>query len=145
MKTYNSLTLEDLKIGDKASISKKVTKEDVLLFAQVTGDQNPAHTDEEYAKNSIFKTTIAHGMLGAGLISAVLGMKLPGAGTIYLGQDLKFLAPIHIDDEITAVVELLEIIPKKSFSICKLSTKVFNQNEVLLIDGTASVIPPKKG
>ena len=93
-------------VGQSASVSKTISESDVYLFAGITGDMNPAHTNEEYAKNTRFKTRIAHGMLSAGLISAVLGMHLPGPGTIYMGQTLKFLAPVHIGDTITATAEI---------------------------------------
>ncbi|MEG0584515.1 MAG: MaoC family dehydratase, partial [Cetobacterium sp.] len=83
----------DLKVGMTAEISKTITETDVVMFAGITLDTNPAHINEEYAKTTMFEKRIAHGMLGAGLISAVLGTKLPGEGSIYLGQELKFLAP----------------------------------------------------
>lgn len=142
-KEYKSITQENIEIGQIAEKSKRVTEQDVDMFAQTTGDMNPAHTDEEYAKNSIFKTKIAHGMLGAGLISATLGMDLPGPGTIYLGQELKFIHPIFFDDVIVAKVEVVNLIDKKKFIIAELHTTVVNQDGKLLIDGKATVIPPK--
>lgn len=143
MKTYTNVKESELMIGQSAEISKRVTMEDVEQFASVTGDQNPAHTDEEYAQKSQFKTRIAHGMLGASLISAVLGMELPGPGTIYLGQDLKFVHPIHFNDVIVAKATVKEIIPKKSFSLVVFDTVVVNQEGENIITGTATVIPPK--
>ncbi|MGX7023255.1 MaoC family dehydratase [Vagococcus hydrophili] len=143
LKEYPSITQDKIKVGQVGEKSKRVTEQDVDLFAQTTGDMNPAHTDEEYAKSSIFKTKIAHGMLGAGLISACLGMDLPGPGTIYLGQNLKFIHPIYFDDVIVAKVEVTKIIDKKKFIMAELHTTVVNQNGELLIDGTATVIPPK--
>lgn len=142
-KVYESVTQDNIQLGQIAEKSKRITEADVDLFAQTTGDMNPAHTDEEYAKNSIFKTKIAHGMLGAGLVSATLGMDLPGPGTIYLGQDLKFLHPIYFDDVIVAKVEVVNLIDKKKFIMAELRTTVVNQDGELLIDGTATVIPPK--
>jgi len=142
-KTYPCVTEDQIEIGCFAEQSKKITQADVDLFAKATGDMNPAHTDDEYASQSIFKTRIAHGMLGAGLISAVLGMNLPGPGTIYLGQTLKFVHPIYFDDVIVARVEVVSIDQKKKFKIAQLKTTVVNQNGELLIEGTASVIPPK--
>lgn len=142
MKNYESVLVDQLEVGMKASISKTVTERDVEMFAIATGDYNPAHTDDEYAAHSFFKKRVAHGMLGAGLISAVLGMKLPGAGTIYLGQEVKFVKPIYMDDEITAEAEVLELIPKKNFTLCRLATRVYNQDGDLLVDGVANVIPP---
>ncbi|MFC6346637.1 MaoC family dehydratase [Vagococcus carniphilus] len=142
-KMYESVTQDNIQLGQIAEKSKRITESDVDLFAQTTGDMNPAHTDEEYAKTSIFKTKIAHGMLGAGLISATLGMDLPGPGTIYLGQDLKFLHPIYFDDVIVAKVEVVNLIDKKKFIMAELRTTVVNQDGDLIIDGTATVIPPK--
>lgn len=143
LKTYTSVTQDQIKVGQKAKKSKKVTLEDVEMFAQVTSDMNPAHMDEDYAKNSLFGKRIAHGMLGAGLISACLGMDLPGPGTIYLGQEVKFLHPIYFDDEITAEIEVINLIDKKKFILAELKTTVTNQQGELLISGTATVIPPK--
>lgn len=142
-KMYANVTQSEIKIGQVAEMSRRITEEDVDLFAKATGDMNPAHTDAEYAKNSIFKTKIAHGMLGAGLISACLGMDLPGPGTIYLGQELKFVHPIFFDDVIVAKVEVVNLIDKKKFIMAELHTTVVNQDGELLIDGKATVIPPK--
>ncbi|RBP43978.1 MaoC family dehydratase [Garciella nitratireducens] len=133
-------TIKELKIGDKASIAKTITEGDVYLFAGITGDQNPAHINEEVAKNTMFKGRIAHGMLSAGLISAVLGMYLPGPGTIYMGQELKFTAPVRFGDTITAEVEIIEIIKEK---VVKLKTTCTNQNKIIVVEGIATVMPPK--
>ncbi|MDR0297995.1 MAG: MaoC family dehydratase [Streptococcaceae bacterium] len=140
---YKSVKTSELEVGQSFELSKKVTEKDVDGFAEVTGDNNPAHTDEEYASMTPFKTRIAHGMLGASLISAVLGMNLPGPGTIYLGQDLKFTHPIHFDDVITAKVTLKELQQKPKFSIAIFETTVTNQDGDVAITGTAQVIPPK--
>ena len=96
------MTIEEMKLGDCASVTKTVTETDVYLFAGITGDLNPAHTDEVSASQTRFGGRIAHGILGAGFISAVLGMKLPGPGTIYLGQELRFTKPVRIGDTNTA-------------------------------------------
>ena len=101
-------TYATLAIGTKESTSKTITDEDVRMFAQVSTDHNPLHLDEEYAKKTIFGRRIAHGMISAGLISAVLGTKLPGEGTIYMGQELKFKRPVFIGDTVTAWVEVIE-------------------------------------
>ena len=93
---------DDMKVGDKATLSKTITDADVMLFAGLSGDFNPVHVDEEFAKESLFERRIAHGILGAGLISAVIGTDLPGVNSIYLGQELKFTAPVFIGDTITA-------------------------------------------
>ena len=99
-------TINELEIGQKASFSKTITETDIYLFAGVTGDINPAHVNEQYASNTFFKGRIAHGMLSAGLVSAVLGMQLPGPGTIYMGQTLAFTAPVYPGDTITAMAEV---------------------------------------
>jgi 3-hydroxybutyryl-CoA dehydratase len=127
----------DIRIGEKASISKTVTDEMVRTFADVTDDHNPVHVDDAFAAKSLFKERIAHGMLGAGLISAVLGTRLPGPNTIYLGQEMKFLAPVKIGDTITAEVEVLEKIDKPK--LLKLKTVVRNQSGTVVIDGIATV------
>ncbi|MDT8272872.1 MAG: MaoC family dehydratase [Desulfomonilia bacterium] len=134
-------TIAELKIGDFAEFSKTVTETDVYLFAGVVGDFNPAHVNEEYAKNTFFKTRIAHGMLSAGFISAAIGMKLPGPGTIYMGQELKFLAPVRIGDTVTAHVEVSEINTEKNR--IRLTTYCTNQNGEKVLDGYAMVSPPK--
>jgi 3-hydroxybutyryl-CoA dehydratase len=131
----------ELSIGDKAYMTKTISESDVYMFAGITGDFNPAHVNEEYAKNTIFKTRIAHGMLGAGLISAVLGMKLPGAGTIYLGQNLSFKKPVVIGDTLTA--EVATMTDKGKFFICEIKTTCYNQHGEIVIEGMAKVIPPK--
>ena len=110
------MTIQEMKIGDHASVTKTVSETDVYLFAGITGDLNPAHTNEVAASKTMFKTRIAHGMLGAGFISAVLGMYLPGPGTIYMGQELKFTKPVHIGDTVTAVF-CQALFPKKSVRI----------------------------
>ncbi len=104
-----TIVIEDLEIGMVRSLQKEVTDEDIELFAQVSTDRNPVHLDDEYAMDTIFEGRIAHGMLTAGLISAVIGEQLPGHGTVYLGQTLKFLAPVRPGDVVTAEVEVLEI------------------------------------
>jgi len=134
---------DELKIGDKASVSKTISEYDVYGFAGITGDLNPAHVNEVYAKDTQFNGRIAHGMLGAGLISAVLGMKLPGPGAIYLGQELKFKKPTRIGDTITAEAEIMEMTDKGKFYIVKIKTTCFNQMDEVVIEGVATVIPPQ--
>jgi 3-hydroxybutyryl-CoA dehydratase len=134
-------TIKDLKINDHAEFSKTVSETDIYLYAGVSGDFNPAHTNEEYAKNTFFKTRIAHGMLSAGFISTVIAMKLPGPGTIYLDQTLKFLAPVRIGDTITARVKVAEILAEKNK--VRLETTCTNQNGIKVIEGEAMVSPPK--
>ncbi len=135
-------SIDELKIGDAAHISKTITEEDVELFARATGDFNPVHLDEAYAQKTMFKGRIAHGLLSVGLFSAILGNILPGHGTIYLSQEIKFLAPVRIGDTITATVGILELIPEKNRS--KLRTSCINQDGKLVAEGTAWVMPPRK-
>ena len=134
-------TIDKLKEGDSAAFSKTVSESDIYLFAGVTGDLNPAHINEEYARNTFFKTRIAHGMLLAGFVSAVIGNRLPGYGTIYVRQELDFLAPVHMGDTITAQVEVKEILSEKNRVV--LRTTCVNQDNVLVLDGEALVSPPK--
>jgi len=138
MKGY---TINEMEIGQKASFTKTVTETDVYLFAGITGDVNPAHINEEYAKDTMFKERIAHGMLSAGFISAVLGMYLPGPGTIYLGQTLKFTAPVKFGDTITATAEVLEKNTEKNRATLK--TVCTNQDGKVVLEGEATVMPPK--
>ena len=135
------MTIQEMNIGDHASVTKTVSETDVYLFAGITGDLNPAHTNEVAASKTMFKTRIAHGMLGAGFISAVLGMYLPGPGTIYMGQELKFTKPVHIGDTVTATATVEEIILEKNRVI--LDTTVVNQDGEVVIKGKATVMPPK--
>ena len=135
------MTIQEMKIGDHASVTKTVSETDFYLFAGITGDLNPAHTNEVAASKTMFKTRIAHGMLGAGFISAVLGMYLPGPGTIYMGQELKFTKPVHIGDTVTATATVEEIILEKNRVI--LDTTVVNQDGEIVIKGKATVMPPK--
>lgn len=135
------MTIQEMKIGDHASVTKTVSETDVYLFAGITGDLNPAHTNEVAASKTMFKTRIAHGMLGAGFISAVLGMYLPGPGTIYMGQELKFTKPVHIGDTVTATATVEEIILEKNRVI--LDTTIVNQDGEIVIQGKATVMPPK--
>lgn len=135
------LTINNLVVGQKSSYSKTITETDVYLFAGISGDINPAHLNEEYAKNTLFKSRIAHGMLTAALISAVLGVQLPGPGTIYISQTLNFLAPVYFGNTITATVEVKEILLEKNRVV--LETYCINQDGVKVTSGEAIVIPPR--
>jgi 3-hydroxybutyryl-CoA dehydratase len=134
-------TLQELRIGERAEFTKTISESDVYLYAGVTGDLNPAHINEEYAKKTFFKTRIVHGMLLGGLISGVLGNKLPGPGTIYLSQHLDFLAPVRIGDTITASIEVSEIMETEKRA--RLKTICVNQDGLKVLDGEALVSPPK--
>lgn len=125
----------EIHIGDRASLSKKVTDEDVRTFAQVSLDRNPVHLDDAFAEKTMFKRRIAHGMLAAGLISAVLGTELPGLGTIYVSQKLQFTAPVYLDDTITATVEVTDKRDDKHF--ITFDTTVTNQDGKVVVKGEA--------
>ena len=135
-------TIDELKVGDSAKFSKTIAESDVYLFAGITGDFNPAHVDEDYAKNTYFKKRIAHGMLTASFISTVIGTMLPGPGTIYMKQAVSFLAPVHIGDTITACAEISEIILDKKK--VRLKTFCTNQEGTTVLDGEALVSPPRR-
>lgn len=135
------MTIDQLSIGTTGSFTKTVTETDVYLFAGISGDLNPAHINEEYAKDTAFKGRIAHGILGVSFISTVLGMYMPGPGTIYMKQEVKFLAPVRIGDTITAKAEVIEMNREKNRVTLK--TTCTNQNGVVVIDGEALVSPPK--
>lgn len=132
------MEFEKLEIGMSECLGKTITEADILNFAGVSLDVNPLHLNEEYAKKTMFKGRIAHGIIGAGLISAVIGTKLPGEGTVYLSQNLKFIAPVKIGDTITAKVEIVELNQEKKK--VGLKTTCTNQNGVLVIDGEAKVL-----
>ena len=134
-------TIEQIGLNETAEFSKTISESDVYLYAGVTGDFNPAHINEEYARETFFKTRIAHGMLGAGLISTVLGTRLPGPGTVYVRQELNFLAPIRIGDTITALVEVIEIFSEKKQ--VRLRTTCSNQGGTVVLDGEAIVSAPR--
>ncbi len=135
-------TIDEIKIGDKACFEKTISETDVYLFAGITGDLNPAHINQVASEQTMFKGRIAHGILVSGLISTVLGMYLPGPGTIYLGQELKFTAPVKIGDTIKAEVEVIEMVTEKNR--IKLRTVCTNQDGKVVIDGVATVMPPKR-
>ena len=128
-------------MGDSAEFSKTISESDIYLFAGVTGDLNPFHINEEFSKNTFFKGRIAHGMLLAGFISTVVGCHLPGPGTIYVKQELIFLAPAKIGDTITAKANVIEVLESENRVILK--TICINQIGKLVLDGQATVSPRK--
>jgi 3-hydroxybutyryl-CoA dehydratase len=130
------------KVGEFAEFTKVFSEEDVFLFAGISGDRNPVHVDREFAAKTRFKERIAHGLLTAGTISAAIGMKLPGPGCLYLSQSLEFKAPVRIGDEITARVEIVEVVSEKRL---RMRTRCFNQDKVMVIDGEAMIVPPRPG
>lgn len=133
---YKSYTYEELQIGQKASLSKTITDEVNRAFGGEEGESSAIHSDDEFAKNSIFKGRIAYGMITGGLIGTVLGNQLPGLNTVYLKQSLKFTAPVYIDDTVTVEVEVLE---KYENNEVRLSTIARNQNGDIVVKGEALV------
>ncbi|MFH0860371.1 MAG: MaoC family dehydratase [Candidatus Altiarchaeota archaeon] len=129
-------SFEELSVGVTASIKRKVTAEDVRAYAEVTGDMNPMHLDDDYARKTVFGGRIAHGMYLGGLISSVLAQKLPGTGYAYLSQTLEFLRPVRIGDTVTVEVELLEKIEDEK----KLRFKTIcrNQDGKIVVQGEAT-------
>src|ERR1044071_880742 len=125
-------------VGDSAEITKKIEQADIEAFADVTGDRNPVHVDEAFAQQTRFGRRIAHGMLTASLISSVLANKLPGEGSVYLGQTLQFVAPVFPGDEVTARVTVKKI--REDKPILKLETICVNQREEVVIRGEATVL-----
>lgn len=128
----------ELEVGQAAEFTKTVTETDVVMYAGITGDFNPMHVDQAYAQATQFGGRIAHGMLTAGFISAVLGMKLPGEGSIYMSQSLRFTRPVRIGDTITARIEVIELFPQKKR--VRLATTCRNQNGEGVLDGEALVL-----
>ncbi|MFL1463511.1 MaoC family dehydratase [Roseococcus sp. DSY-14] len=133
------MTFDELAVGQTASFAKTITEADILLFCAVSGDTNPVHIDAEAAKASMFGERIAHGMLSASLISTVLGTRLPGPGTIYLSQTLKFKAPVRIGQTVTATVEVTALDPAKKRAT--LATRCTVEGKAVL-EGEAGVMLP---
>ncbi|WP_376788558.1 MaoC family dehydratase [Thermoflexus sp.] len=131
----------ELRVGSTASWTKTITRADVEAFAALTGDDNPLHLDEAFARNTRFGRPVVHGMLVAGLISAVLGRMLPGPGTIYLRQTLEFRRPVYPGDTITAVVEVVDI--REDKPIVTLATRCLNQHGEEVLRGEATVLVSK--
>ena len=128
---------EDLALGMAASMAKTITEADIVAFAELTGDRNPVHMDEAYAAKTMFKGRIAHGMLTAGLISAVFGMEMPGPGAIYVSQTLNFKAPVRIGDHVVAKVEVVELNAEKRRArfkcVCLVNDKPVLEGEAMLM------------
>lgn len=136
------MTYEEINIGDTASVTKVITDEMIRLFADISGDDNPVHLDDEAAKQSVFGERVAHGILVVGLISNVLGTKLPGAGSIYVSQQVSFLRPVKVNDEITATVEVIAKDDKRGRVTCK--TICTNQFGKTVIKGESIGQVPKR-
>ena len=133
-------SITEINIGDEADFAKTITEYDIYGFAGIVCDFNPLHINREYAKTTIFKDVIANGILGAGLISTVIGNYLPGAGTIYLSQSTKFMKPVYIGDTITAIVKVIE--KNEITNRVLLHTMCENQHGDLIIEGESLVMPP---
>jgi 3-hydroxybutyryl-CoA dehydratase len=140
MSQLSNYTYDEIEIGQTASYSKQISEQDIQLFATVSGDVNPVHLDAEYAATTPFKERIAHGMLTGALVSAALALELPGPGTIYLGQSLRFRLPVKIGDEITVQLEVTEKRDDKRF--VTLACKAVNQHGKAVATGTAEVMAP---
>tara|TARA_R110000782_G_scaffold29388_6_gene73164 strand:- start:2421 stop:2891 length:471 start_codon:yes stop_codon:yes gene_type:complete len=132
-------TYEELNLGDIASVSHLVSERDLILFAEVSGDVNPVHLDEDFAAATPFKGRIAHGMFTGALISAAIACELPGPGTIYIGQEISFLRPVRLGDEIRVELEVIDKLPKNRV---KIATRVFNQDNKQVVEGVATVMAP---
>ena len=126
-------------VGQKIEVDKRVTREDIHTFANFSGDYNPIHLNEKYAKNSKFGKCIAHGMIGGAFISAVIGTKFPGEGTIYLEQNLKFVKPIYVNEKVKIIIELVELLEKNK---AELKTDILNEKKECVMTGRAKVILP---
>ncbi len=137
----SALFLEDLSVGQSAELTRTVQADDLVAFAAVTGDDNPVHLDEDFAKTTQFGGRIAHGMLSAGYISAVIGTGLPGSGAIYLEQSLSFRRPVRIGDEVTARAEVTAIDGERGrvtlATTCRVSGKI-------VVDGEATIMVPRR-
>jgi 3-hydroxybutyryl-CoA dehydratase len=142
MNSLNGYNIEDLQPGMTGSIAKTVTEADIVLFAGVSTDINPVHLNQEFAETTAFAGRIAHGMLSASFISAVLGNKLPGPGTIYLGQTLRFKAPVRPGDTVTATVTVKEVIVAKRRcildTVCTVNGKVVIEGEATMLCTTSA-------
>jgi 3-hydroxybutyryl-CoA dehydratase len=136
-----TICIEDLEIGMTRDLTKMVTDRDIELFAEVSTDRNPVHLDDDYARDTIFEGRIAHGMLTAGLISAVIGEQLPGHGTVYLGQSLKFMAPVRPGDLVTAEVTVLTIDHAKRRVTLETRCSV---GKTVVLKGEALVLAPSR-
>ena len=141
MTSVQNVPYEELEVGQKANFKRSVGERDIQLFAEVSGDRNPVHLDADYAATTQFKERIAHGMLTGALISAAIATTLPGPGTIYLGQSLRFTRPVKIGDVLDVELEVLEKLPKNRVRI---GTRVLNQNGEAVVEGEAEVLAPKQ-
>ena len=133
--------IDDLKPGMSESYTRTVTERDIELFGEVSGDVNPVHFDEEYAKNTPFKGRIAHGVLSAAYISTVFGMKMPGPGTIFMSLTTRFKAPVRIGDTVTAICTVREVVAEKRRVVFDCVAKV---GDITVVEGEAMVMAPSR-
>jgi 3-hydroxybutyryl-CoA dehydratase len=138
---HDGYYLEDLKVGMSARYAKTITDADIVLFAGISGDTNPVHLNEEFAKDTMFHGRIAHGMLSASFISTVLGTRLPGPGCIYLSQNLKFRAPVRTGDTVEARATITSIVPEKKRVVMETTCRVGTQ---VVLEGEAIVMVPAR-
>lgn len=141
MNTLSNTPYSALEVGQTATFEKTVEERDIQLFAAMSGDRNPVHLDTEFAAGTPFKERIAHGMFSGALISAAVACTLPGPGTIYVGQTMKFTRPVKLGDTLTVRLEILEKLPKNRVRI---ATNVFNQNDEQVVAGEAEVLAPRR-
>jgi len=137
----NTHYFEDLSVGMRETYTKQVTASDIEAFAHISGDRNPIHLDEDFAAKTPFGGCIAHGIFTAGLISAAIAMRLPGPGTIYLSQTLRFLAPVRINDTVDATIEVIELTQKGRRAKLKCECRV---GDAVVLEGEAEVKAPTK-
>jgi len=142
LETLENITYDEIKVGDTATMSRTVHREDIQLFAVVSGDVNPSHLDDDYAKDSTFGRVTAHGMLSGAMISALLGNQFPGPGTVYVEQDLRFKTLVHIDDTLTVKLTCTKKFPENKRLL--IACSVTNQDGVLVVEGEATVAAPTK-
>lgn len=141
MSLVENVPYDALEVGQKATFVRQVTEREVQLFAEVSGDRNPVHLDAEYAAGTAFRERIAHGMLTGAFVSAAIASTLPGPGSVYVGQNLRFLRPVKLGDTLTVELEVLEKLPKNRVRI---STRVLGSNGKAVVDGEAEVLAPSE-
>lgn len=142
MSNLENHTFDEIEIGQTAEYRKRIDERDIILFADISGDVNPLHLDAEFAAGTAFGERIAHGMLTGALISAALALELPGPGTVYLGQDLRFRRPVLIGDEITVSLKVVDKRDDRGF--VTLETTATNQDGKAVVTGTAEVMAPRE-
>ncbi len=141
MSLVENVPYDALEVGQKATFVRQVTEREVQLFAEVSGDRNPVHLDADYAAGTAFRERIAHGMLTGAFVSAAIASTLPGPGSVYVGQSLRFLRPVKLGDTLTVELEVLEKLPKNR---ARIRTRVLGSNGKAVVDGEAEVLAPSE-